>query len=325
MQFLASCKECGAPQGIFNDKNIFEKEIIKQNKCWHCNKQFISSSSSNIINLNQDDSLDILVLKNKLLDFWSSDWENKYKIWLDKQGWPILDKTKNHYEQVSSIFRDQFRISPLWVELCQNLKEFDSEYNIEKEYPLLLDFNPPKLYKKSFDSFLLKTFRKNILNNQNLPNEPDNGWIFPNNWYSQINDIVRTLFVVKYLDGVNFMVDKIESLCKKYDVKYETSFEAKDEGYYAAHLSILQEFEIPKYDWDTTKISVRIEIQITTQLQEVIRKLLHKHYEENRKTVEKEDIKWQWNYKSDEFSTNYLGHILHYVEGMIMEIRDKGE
>ena len=34
-------------------------------------------------------------------------------------------------------------------------------------------------------------------------------------------------------------------------------------------------------------------------------------------------MKWQWDYKSDEFSANYLGHILHYVEGMIVEIREK--
>ena len=75
-------------------------------------------------------------------------------------------------------------------------------------------------------------------------------------------------------------------------------------------------------DFKTEKIMVSIEIQITTQLQEVIKKLLHKYYEERRKRIEKPSVKWQWDYKSDEFSTNYLGHILHYVEGMIMDIRE---
>ena len=46
---------------------------------------------------------------------------------------------------------------------------------------------------------------------------------------------------------------------------------------------------------------------------------------EKRKRITKENVKWQWNYKGDEFTANYLGHILHYVEGMIMEIRDKQE
>jgi ppGpp synthetase/RelA/SpoT-type nucleotidyltranferase len=48
-----------------------------------------------------------------------------------------------------------------------------------------------------------------------------------------------------------------------------TSFEAKEEGYYAAHISVLQNFAVPGPSWDSTNINVWIEIQITTQLQEV--------------------------------------------------------
>ena len=70
-------------------------------------------------------------------------------------------------------------------------------------------------------------------------------------------------------------------------------------------------------------MDIPIEIQITTQLQDVIRKLLHIYYEERRKKITEDDIKWQWDYKSDEFVANYLGHILHYVEGMIMDVRSK--
>ena len=99
--------------------------------------------------------------------------------------------------------------------------------------------------------------------------------------------------------------------------------EAREEGYYAAHLYVQREFEIPRIDWDTDKVDISIEIQVTTQLQDAIRKLLHKHYEERRKQVTDDDMKWQWDYKSDEFAANYLGHILHYVEGTIVEIREK--
>ncbi len=70
------------------------------------------------------------------------------------------------------------------------------------------------------------------------------------------------------------------------------------------------------------KVNVPVEIQITTQLPEVIRKLMHKYYEEKRSKLNT-NTKWQWDYKSNEFSLNYLGHILHYIEGMIMEIREK--
>lgn len=59
-----------------------------------------------------------------------------------------------------------------------------------------------------------------------------------------------------------------------------------------------------------------------TELQENIVNLLHKYYEGNRKKIKSKE-KWQWNYKSEEFAANYLGHMLHYLEGTIVEIRDK--
>ena len=324
MQLLACCEDCGAPQGIFSEYEEIKSHITNQRICWGCQKTFISAIPDEIKNLHYEEFLDSEVLIEKSMEFWTDAWQNKYKNWLNKHEVNISDRDyKTHYELISNTIKDKFEKSQLWLGIGENLEEFNSEYNIINGYDLLLTFSSPQLYVKSFESFFLKTFRKNILTDLNQFNKPINGWLFPNNWYSKINDIVRTLFVVKYLDGVNFLVDKIESTCKEYDIKYQTSFEAKNEGYYAAHISILQEFEIPKYDWDTTKIPIWIEIQITTSLQDNIRKLLHKHYEENRVRIVKEDVKWQWNYKSNEFATNYIGHVLHYVEGMIMEIRDK--
>ena len=64
-----------------------------------------------------------------------------------------------------------------------------------------------------------------------------------------------------------------------------------------------------------------MEIQITTQVQELILNLLHKYYERRRNKIEPDN--WQWDHASDEFATNYLGHILHYVEGMIVEVRER--
>jgi hypothetical protein len=52
--------------------------------------------------------------------------------------------------------------------------------------------------------------------------------------------------------------------------------------------------------------------------------MLHLHYEKRREQrAGPESDAWKWDYKSDEFSTNYLGHILHYLEGVIVEIRNK--
>jgi hypothetical protein len=249
---------------------------------------------------------------------------DEYKKWLkEEHSIEISDRTRTRYEAVASKIKSDFEKSEFWGRLVGDLQEYNDEYQLEKEYPLLMPDDPPKLHTKSFDSFLLKTFRKNIIENKNWPKDPDNGWIFPDNWYSSINDIVRTLIVVKYLDGIQFILDKIKSLCEQNNLNHNVFLEAREEGYYAAHLYVQREFEIPRIDWDTDKVGISIEIQVTTQLQDVIRKLLHKYYEERRKQVMGDDMKWQWDYKSDEFSANYLGHILHYVEGMIVEIRER--
>jgi ppGpp synthetase/RelA/SpoT-type nucleotidyltranferase len=247
-----------------------------------------------------------------------------YKKWLKaNHDCEITARTQTYYESVTNRLKLDLERTEFWLSLNQNLPEYNDQYLLETGYSLIVPPPRPEVFMKPFESFLLKTFRKNILENKLWPSEPRDGWVLPNNWYSKINDIIRTLIVVKYLDGVEFLIEKIRSLCSQGSIECRFSLEAKEEGYYAAHLYTTQEFEIPKVTWDTEMVSVSLEIQITTQLQEVIRKLLHKYYEDRRKRIEEDNLKWQWDYGSDEFVANYLGHILHYVEGMIMDIREK--
>ena len=62
---------------------------------------------------------------------------------------------------------------------------------------------------------------------------------------------------------------------------------------------------------------------MTTRIKDVIKTLLHTYYETRRLEVGHGGADWMWNYKSGECATNYLGHILHYVDGMIVEVRDR--
>lgn len=248
----------------------------------------------------------------------------EYKTWLkNKYDIDLSDKTKRYYDAVVSKATDDFRNSDLWKTLISQLEQSNQEYYLMKNYYLFADTSVPELYKKSFDSFLLKTFRYNVVNNPEWPNEPDAGLIMPVNWFSRINDMVRTCFVVKYLDGVTFFASKLTDICNSLDCTSHIDYEAKEEGYYAAHFYVSFRCDVPLEDWDTKYEIILVEIQITTQLQEVIKRLLHKHYEQRRERLPAGDIKWQWDYRSDEFATNYLGHILHYIEGMIVEMRDR--
>lgn len=247
-----------------------------------------------------------------------------YKKWLkDSLQIKIDTRTENHYNSVATKIKSDFEKSQVWSDINQELNNFGVEYLAKTNYQLLITDFKPILVTKTFSSFLEKSFRKNVILNKNFPSPPNTGWVTPENWLENTNDILRTYFVVKYLDGVEFLMKKLEDCIIANSLTCNNSFEARDEGYYAVHLYTKYIFDVPKLNWDTEDKKIMIELQITTQLQEVIGKLTHQLYEGRRVNQDKSDKKWQWNYESEEFTTNYLGHILHYVEGMIMEVRNK--
>ena len=100
----------------------------------------------------------------------------EYKNWLEKEhGFEVSERTRTYYESVTSKVRQDFEKSGLWIQLTDNLEEYDSEYLLKTGYHLFMPFHAPKVYIKPFDAFLLKTFRKNILENENYPNKPNGG------------------------------------------------------------------------------------------------------------------------------------------------------
>ncbi len=249
---------------------------------------------------------------------------DEFKIWLkDELKYDLNEEYKYYYGTVVTQLKNNFENSDYWKCILKELPEMNDKYFLEKGVNLLVPNETPMIDIKSLDSLIIKAYRKNILNNTNFPDEPENGWVTPENWFESINDIIRTTIIVKYLDGVEYILNELENISLKYGFDFNSSFEAKEEGYYAAHTGVIFPCSVPNKNFAPIDKNVNIEIQITTQIQDVIKTLLHTHYEENRKKTIAKDYKWQWDYKSPEFSSNYLGHIIHYVEGMIVEIRDK--
>jgi ppGpp synthetase/RelA/SpoT-type nucleotidyltranferase len=250
--------------------------------------------------------------------------ETEFKPWLKAAfGVDINAQYEFYYETVVQKLKSDFEQSDFWKKTIAELPELNDKYRIEKGVHLLIPLNIPKIYSKSLNSLIVKAYRKNILNNTNYPSPPDGGWITPNNWFERIKDIIRTTLTVKYLDGVEILINELENISRQFEFKFTSSFEAREEGYYAAHSGIMIPLSIPNFDFLPVPKDINIEIQVTTQIQEIIKTLLHTHYENNRKVLAPKDYKWQWDYQSPEFTSNYLGHIIHYVEGMIVDIRDK--
>jgi hypothetical protein len=134
-----------------------------------------------------------------------------YPFWLKESLNIILtESTESHYESVTRDVKEQLQCSQFWLNITTKLNEYEEEYQIKTDrYELFKDLTAPEIKTKPYSSFIEKTFRKNILNNSNWPNAPKDGWVLPENWLSNINDIVRTTFVVKYLDGVDFLMNKL--------------------------------------------------------------------------------------------------------------------
>src|SRR5947209_6560097 len=102
-----------------------------------------------------------------------------YVKWLaEERGVEISLRNETHYRSLVPRAQRDMRESELWKTLLRRLPEFNDEYYVSTGYQLLA---APmfELQSKSYESFLLKTFRKNILENSNWPEPPMRGWFLP--------------------------------------------------------------------------------------------------------------------------------------------------
>jgi hypothetical protein len=241
------------------------------------------------------------------------------------------NKTENqlrtHYESCRDRAAEQLIKHPFWIELMSVIQDWDALYKMETGAESLYKGSfseQSKLNKKQWDSVYQKAYRKNVLNNVNWPNEPESGWVAADSWFRHLGDILRTQFICRYIDGVKFIADKLEFLAKKHNLVVANKMQATNEGYYAGHVDISFEFNIMDMGFNPVPIVGRVEFQVTTQLKEVVKQLLHIHYESKRieKTHNDESV-WQWDYKKPSFEANYLGHVMHYLEAQILKLRDQ--
>jgi hypothetical protein len=240
----------------------------------------------------------------------------QYQIWLIQQNSQFdYNLAKRRYEYLTVEIKEWILKSEFWIQYIDMLEILNKENLSIKGFPLLMS-KEVNLLHKSWESFYLKSFRRNILENKNFPKAPNSGWHYPNTDDFNLNDVFRCMVIVKYLDGVKFLESKQKEYFNKQKINYNTAFEARDYGYYACHSYL-------NIAYPNNKINYKIEIQITTQLQENIKQLTHKFYDSRRREKIDKSEKWQWNHNSPEFDANYLGHILHYLEAVILRLREE--
>jgi hypothetical protein len=212
---------------------------------------------------------------------------------------------------------------PFFLGADEFLSEACLEYDAAGPFGLLMGKNEIQLVTKPFDSVINKSYRKNIAFNDRYPRAPREGWLVPDNWFSSLDDLIRGTIVTKYIDGPEFLSKRLTDLAKRLSLDSLVSSRESDSGYYAYHFSLKMPVQVAQIDMTPIDLVTSVEIQITTQLQEILRKLTHGLYEELRIDPRHDKRAWKWDFGSSRFQASYLGHTLHMLEGMIVQLKNK--
>ncbi|WP_133161739.1 hypothetical protein [Deinococcus koreensis] len=260
-------------------------------------------------------------------------WTREY-LGIDYED-PELERFHSRFERTIDHFS---KSDPLIFGLREKIIEWDSEYRQSNRVGLLMTGGDDGLAShdliypvkvKSIESIINKAYRINKILEDD-PSIRDFQPIIPNQWMNQVTDICRGTIVCRYIDGPLYLGSRICEYLKSLGCYSNLVAVAKDRGYYAYHIEFTFPIDVVNYRaGEATREDIRFEMQITTQLQQVLYSLTHPYYEMLRVGRVMEAENWQWEYDSVKFKSAYLSHTLHLLESLILEVRDsdyfKGE
>jgi hypothetical protein len=193
-----------------------------------------------------------------------------------------------------------------------------------------------RIVRKSWTSLVDKLYRINIEENRLFSNPPivrtieqqaDDGspqtqrWIGPPIAHEVADDLLRTKFVVPFVDGVVEVSDQITKAINACGLRRFRRFHAKDSGYHARHFYIL--LCVPGYSEED--VTVALEVKVLTKMQDTLGELTHLLYEKHRTgaiPLEKKR-KLAWQLRTPDFRAAYLGHTGHFLEASMCELKDQ--
>lgn len=246
----------------------------------------------------------------------------EYVEWAKKKlNVELSNKTERWYNSNARAIINTAQAHPFFAKLDEALLQDEEAYKQAHSVGLMMR-RELHLLQKPYSSMLDKSLRKNVLENPSFPKPPKDGWFVPETWFAQNNDIVRSTLVCKYIDGPKFLVSRFEERARVLGLSLRSKSQQNDDGYYAYHFYVRLPVELDWFDWRSKTESVEIEVQITTQLQEVLRALTHKLYEVRRLASASDPHSWKWEVMTKRFKAAFLGHTLHMLEAAIVELRD---
>ena len=244
---------------------------------------------------------------------------SEYLSWAKGElGIDHTEATQRWYKSNATAALNAASAHPFFRDLDSLLRSATVAYK-EKYNTGLMMQGSLELQIKSYESALQKSFRINISRNNKFPAPPKDGWLTPDRWFERLNDIVRGMLVAKYIDGPGFLLSRFQQHAEEVGLQSHSATPYSENGYYAHHFYVHIPVEITTTSWEGTFVQMSTEIQVTTQLQEVMRALTHRFYSQEKERQREDN--WKWDYSSDKFKASYLGHTLHLLEGIIVELR----
>ncbi len=228
--------------------------------------------------------------------------------------WDLLAENSNQWAKEVSI-------SPFWEAAKTELPKWSAEFYARTGGPLLPTLGLPSFVGKGAEGIRSKSHR-NSLSAYRKKKISDWAGLWPQSGPSvpDINDLVRVRIETSYLDGVQFLADKLERLASNKSVPCKAAPQGKLEGYFAYHLYFKHAF-LFRVLGEGDKIQIECEIQIATTLSTRVWDVSHGGYELWREEPGSA-ADWQWNPKDPRFIARQLGHMIHLADGLLVQLRD---
>jgi ppGpp synthetase/RelA/SpoT-type nucleotidyltranferase len=228
---------------------------------------------------------------------------------LEPSYWGLLETNVKRWSKEVSV-------GNLWTEIEEVIPAWRTEYHAMTNSALLAELVLPEFVPKSAKSIKEKLLRNYLMNPDCLTASfTTSSPVLP-----LLNDLVRTRITCKYLDGVEFLANKIADLANSLGCHTLHERQGKISGYFAQHIIVVQPV-IYQIAGESVMAEISCEIQIASEMGTKMWEVSHSLYETVRRNGTA-DESWQWNPADPRFISSQLGHMIHLVDGLLIQLRD---
>ena len=208
-------------------------------------------------------------------------------------------------------------VSPFWKAVIDRQPAWSNEFTQQTAGGLLMSAELPKFLGKGEERIRSKSFDCARDRDSHTPRKiwPVGGPPVP-----MLNDLVRTRVVCQFVDGVEFLSEKLDLLATELGIPHSRFREGRLEGYFAQHFYFDQNVFF-RFNRTVNPTTIKCEVQVATGLATTIQAQVHTVYSKWRGQREKRDD-WQWNPKDPRYIARQLGHMMHLADGLLVQLRD---